>query len=177
MRVQILSGCVAALVAAGCVEGAGPETVRRPQQAQLAEQPISVRIESWGKLQTAWEIQPDGSGLYRSSVGVGGGFHDYDIVTKRFDGEREGYSKVEQLLDPARRYAGKPLPCGPSVTDAPYGELAWGAPPAEKLAFNFGCLGKKAAAVHERVETATRMVSQWSADAPEVERERVRSGK
>jgi hypothetical protein len=171
MRVQLLAGCIAALGAAGCAGAAGAAPV------QSAEAPISVRVESWGKLLTAWEIQPDGSGVHRSAVAVGGGFRDYDVVTKRFATGREGYASVRRLLDPAKRYSGKALPCGRSVTDAPYGSVAWGAAPAGRLDFNFGCLGKKAVRVNAQIEAATDMVSGWAAAAPEAGREQVRSRK
>jgi hypothetical protein len=167
MGARLLAGCVAALVSAA---GAGAAQVRS------AEAPIAVRLESWGKLHTSWEIQPDGSGSQRKTVAVGGGFDDYDIVTKRFARGREGYEAVRRLLEPGRRYSGKSLPCGRAVTDAPYGHVAWGSSPADKLEFNFGCLGKKAARVNARIEAATDMVAGWAAAVPEVARERVRSG-
>jgi hypothetical protein len=60
---------------------------------------LSVETNSWGKPVPNWTIGRDGEGRYSFSRDVpGGGFRDYDLVTRRFAVSAANFAKVEGLL-------------------------------------------------------------------------------
>jgi hypothetical protein len=160
------------LALAGCM-AERPETGIAPATAL---QSISVQTNSWGKPITDWTIGRDGQGRYTFSRDVpGGGFRDYDLVTKRFAVGAADFARVEALLAGARVYAGGEIPCTLQISDGLYGRIAW-SEGGEPLAvpFNVGCLSPTASAIYARLFDAREHVKSLADGGETIEVKQVR---
>jgi hypothetical protein len=147
-----LSGCAAATI-----DGPPPE-------------PLGLTVNSWGKPLFEWTINPDGSGTYTYADDTGAkDFRDYKRITKRLAVGTEGHAQIAALLAPARRYAGAGLPCERSITDMPYGEIRFGAPPPRTVKYDLGCRSGATGPVHAGLTKAQDRMIEWAKGAPVIE--------
>lgn len=127
-------------------------------------EPIALTLNSWGRPLFAWRIEGDGSIVYAKSDEAVVRRVPTRFVDRRMGPSVERYRWVRDLLAPARRWAGKRLPCLVTVTDLPYGEVRWGeAPP---MVFNTGCGDAPSRDVTDRLARASRQVELWSRTVP-----------
>ena len=137
---------------------------------------LSFEAKSWGKPLSAWTIEPSGRGRYTASKAAPSGkFREYDLITRTFDAAPADYRRVEQLLDPARAYAGADLPCRMMVTDQVYGKVRWEGPGGHReLSFNLGCTSKDVTPLYEAFWQAQKLVEGLAQAGTVVETREVR---
>jgi hypothetical protein len=153
--------------------GAGlAATAAAGKPAPRTGESLALTMSSWGKPLFDWQVSADGAAVYRYSAKVpGGGFRDYDLVTKKFRLGRADLAKLRKLLAPGRRYAGTELPCRDRITDMPYGRIAWG---SAELRYDLGCRSPATQPVHEGLEVAQVLMERLAAKAPVASVESVR---
>lgn len=148
---------LAVLAASAC---AG-EAARRESAAPSAYSAIAMQTASWGKPVSEWRIDRTGTGTYSSARDVpGGGFRDYDVVTRRFSAGPDAFRRIEALLAPAERG----YECTHQVTDGLYGDVRWeraGAQPLRRN-FNYGCLSADAERAYSGMWQAGELVEAWA---------------
>lgn len=129
-------------------------------RAQGAE-PIEYRVNSWGRLVSAWSVDTTGAVRYSHFVGRNGSYFEGDEVVRRFRISSEERAVLDRLLAPAREASRKPLPCGRRITDAPYGRIAWPAT-AARIDFDFGCQSKRLRKVFQALGQASAQMQKWA---------------
>lgn len=129
-------------------------------QAQSVE-PVDYRVNSWGRLVSAWSIDARGSVRYSHFVGRNGSYFQGDALVRRFRISVEERVLIDALLAPARKASRKPLACGPRITDAPYGRIAW-AGTAAHIDFDFGCQSKRLRKVFAALNKASAQMQKWA---------------
>ena len=154
-------------------------STHRPEPAGARDftlRSLSVETNSWGKPVTNWTIGRDGVCRYSFSRDVpGGGFRDYDLVTRRFAVSAANFAKVEGLLAGARSYAGAEIPCTLQITDGLYGRIGWSDGSAPRtVAFNVGCLSPTAETIYRRLRDAQDLVKSLADAGETIEVEEVR---
>lgn len=157
---------VAALLAGGCATPVATAPV-----AAAASEVDLIRMEtnSWGRPISSWQMDRRGEGEYREArPAPSGNFHEYDLVTKRFQAGPDGFLRLRDLLRPAEQFAaGEGPDCGSQVTDLPYGEAVWVGGGAERtVRFNLGCQGRDAVRMNEALGAAETQIREWAARAP-----------
>ena len=139
-------------------------TAAAGRPAAGAGESLALTVSSWGKPLFDWRVSADGAAVYRYSRAVaGGGFRDYDLVTKRFRLGRGDLAKLRALLAPGRRYAGSELSCTSRITDQPYGRIAWG---SAELRYDLGCRSPESRPVYAGLEAAQDLIEKRAARAP-----------
>jgi hypothetical protein len=153
-----------AIVLAVCALALGAATPRgRPPQA------IAFEVESWGKPLVSWRVGSDGRGTYAKSED-GSDFQHYRLVLRRFVAGRNGFAQLRAALAPVAGYAGREVPCGPRMTDFPYGSVIWTAGRQDQwVRFDTGCQSAEAKRVEAAVSAAEALVAKWAAAGPIVE--------
>ena len=154
---------VAALLVSGCATVA----------AEVPPgEPVAMKRSSWGKPLAEWRIEPSGQGWFKASrAAEPKGFFNYDLVTRRFSAGPDAYRRVAALLEPARAFAGRDIPCESRATDLPYGTVSWG---ESQLTYDSGCMGADAGRVIDALKAAEDHVESLAADAPIADVEEVR---
>ena len=142
-----------------------------------APQPDSVSFElnSWGKLLESWTIKADGTGevITTSNDPRGPGSEAGVRSRQRLAPDPARYRRLEQVLQPAKQFAGRELPCGDRMFDLPYGEVAWrNAGRERRLAFDSGCSSAAAKRVLASLKAANELVGQWAAEVPKIQDDR-----
>ena len=157
------------LLLGACAASAAPPA---PPAAAPAES-LSLDANSWGKPLSAWTVERSGAGRYTFSRKVPGGrFRDYDLVTRSFRIKPADYSRVEALLRPARAYAGRGLPCRPTISDMVYGHVRWSK--SEEISYDLGCTSDEVRPIYEKLEEAENLVKRLSEAGSIVATEQVR---
>jgi hypothetical protein len=154
---------LATLAAAGLLSlGAAPAP---------AADAVSFELNSWGRLLSSWTLNADGSGeRVTARQAKGATFGDVDRDLQKLGPDPARYRRLLEALRPARAYAGREVPCGPRMTDLPYGELTWRhAGAARSIRFDSGCSSSTARKVLASVHAADELMAKWAADAPKVE--------
>jgi hypothetical protein len=154
-RAIVLTACALALVAAA--------PGGRPPQA------IAFEVSTWGRLLVSWRVGADGRGTYTKSQD-GSDFQHYRLVSRRFAVGRTAFARLQATLVPAERYAGREVPCGPRITDFPYGSVKWTIGTREqRVRFDTGCQSVEAKRVQAAISAADALVAKWSSAEPIVE--------
>ncbi len=154
-RAIVLTACALALAAAG--------------PRRFMPETIAFEVNSWGKPLVSWQVGADGRGTYTKSED-GGDFQHYRLVTRRFDAGGTAFARLQAALAPARLYAGREVPCGPRITDFPYGSVTWTVAQVEqRVRFDTGCRSAEAKRVEAAIGAADALVAKWSASAPIVD--------
>jgi hypothetical protein len=137
---------------------------------------LSLELSSWGKPLFEWTASRSGHATYTASQAVpAGSFRDYDLVTRAFRISNTDYRRLEALLAPGRRYAGRTLPCRDRITDLPYGRIGWKQRGrTRELRFDLGCRSAETARVHAGLEAARSLMERLAARARVVGRREVR---
>jgi hypothetical protein len=152
-----------AIVLAACALALGAAAPHRP-----APDAIAFEVSSWGRAIASWRVAADGRGLYTKSEGRI--FQRYRLVTRRVAGGRTAIAQLDAVLAPAARFAGREVPCGPQITDFPYGSVTWTFGGRQRrIRFNTGCQSAEAQGVANAVRAAEALVAKWAAAGPIVE--------
>lgn len=160
------------LTAAAAAAAPAPSTVRTAADPDQ----VSMSTSSWGKPIARWTIRPDGSGEVATSKQVSKDFTDFVVVTRRLDAAPGRYDRIIGLLRVAEPYAGKSLPCGPRMTDAPYGEVSWRREGVTRaLSVDYGCQSAEAIRVLDQLDAAQNLVAGWAANAPVISEDKPRA--
>src|SRR4051794_36625404 len=94
-------------MAATALLGACPAASPPPAAAPIAEESVSLTINSWGKPLFDWTVSPSGDAVYTYAQAVTPAkFFNYDLVTKHFRVAPADLQRLRALLAPGRRYAG-----------------------------------------------------------------------
>jgi hypothetical protein len=153
-----------AIVLAACALALGAAAPRRP-----APDAIAFEISSWGKPLVSWRIAADGRGTYTKSED-GRDFQHYRLVTRRFVAGLNGFARLRAALAPAAGYARREVPCGPRMTDFPYGSVTWTSGRVERrVRFDTGCRSAEAKSVEAAISAADALVAKWGGAGPIVE--------
>lgn len=127
---------------------------------------IVLRTSSWGRPILSWGVNEDGSG-WVTSTQQGATFPEYVLITRRWGAIQGRYRQVKRALKAAEGYAGKGLPCRMTLTDGPYGDVAWRVNGVQKtLPVQYGCMSRTADRIYERLDRTSADVQAWAADAP-----------
>lgn len=172
-----VSSALALLAAACAVPAPAPPVQTAPAATRPAgEMRIAMDILSWGKLTRRWEVDGSGNGIFQTTRDVpGGGFRDYDVLTRNFAVGPEAFARLRESLRPAEAFAGRPLDCELLVTDGPYGSVTWtGTERPGSVHYTLGCSSKQADAVQDVIFAAEALVATWAKDAPVAGVEEVR---
>ena len=155
---------------------AAREAIAVPRPNPRKVDAISMQNFSWGKPTSEWRIEADGNARFSYSDGAGStDFYEYNVLSKATRLTPEQFVALEDILRPAEQWAGRELPCKHFITDGPYGTLTWHRTDGpQTLAFDYGCLTKKAIRVLTRLERAHSTVHAWMVQAPVVEVKQVR---
>lgn len=139
---------------------------------------LSLEMSSWGKPVFDWTVNRSGLSTYTvSRPAPSGNFRDYDVVTRAFRVSRGDFVRIETLLAPGRRFAGRTMACDARATDFPYGRIAWkAAGRSSELKFDLGCRSAETGPVHAGLKSAQDLVERLAAKAPIVEVREVREG-
>lgn len=152
-----------AIVLAACALALGAAAPRRP-----APESIAFELSSWGRAMESWRVAADGRGLYTKSEGRI--FQHYRLVTRRVAAGRTAMAQLDAVLAPAERYAGREVPCGPRITDFPYGSVTWTiGGRTRRVRFDTGCQSREAESVAAAVRAADALVAKWGGAGPIVE--------
>lgn len=144
---------------------ASPPPARPP--AGVAVEAIRLRISSWGKPVSEWQIQAGGQATYAHAEGPGLGTR---LVTHKFDAGRQGFARIRALLGPAEAVTGAQPECGERWTDFPYGSITWSQGVADKmLAFDLGCKNPSLKPIHEAMGAAEKQMADWSKNGQIIE--------
>jgi hypothetical protein len=157
------------LIPAACATSGG----EAPAVSAARNASISMQTSSWGRPVSEWRIEGDGDGSYTVTRDVpGGGFRDYDVVTRRFSAVHGSFERVEALMAAAERG----IECEPQISDAGYGTIEWVARAGEPVRrdFDYGCLSPAASRAYAGMAEAERLVSAWAAAGEVTETRQVR---
>lgn len=94
---------------------------------------ISVVYQSWGIVRERWSVEKDADGY--------AGVRNEDT----FPITAADFAGVAQLLEPARRYEGRDIPCHRiDATDLPHGSITWSRGGVDAVTtWNGGCVPKR----------------------------------
>jgi hypothetical protein len=147
-----------------------------PAAAAPPTESLSLKMSSWGKPVFDWTVNRSGLSSYTASrPGRSGRFQDYDLVTRAFRVSPADFRRLEALLAPGRRFAGRTMECGARATDFPYGRIAWTvAGRTQELKFDLGCRSAETGPVHAGLKSAQDLVDRLAAKAPIVDLREVR---
>jgi hypothetical protein len=164
------------LLTGGCASSptSGPASASAPA---VSPKVIGMEVKSWGRPAFQWQVDGEGSGTFIEAAQVpGGAFGDYDLLSRPISAGRSGYAKLDSILQPAARYAGKPLPCASRATDLPYGSVTWREGESTRtLTFDSGCDHAGAEEAYKALSLARDLVRGWVKDAPATKLQEVRS--
>lgn len=128
-------------------------------------EPISMSISAWGQQLADWRIDPDGAIV--STVmdpATPGASSTYKLVTRRTGAVPGRFAEIVKLLEPARPWAGKSLPCKTPMTDADSGVVHWSK--TVSLSYYSGCTEGETQAVLRPLYAANNQINLWTKDAP-----------
>jgi hypothetical protein len=139
---------------------------------------LSLKMSSWGKPLFDWTVNRSGLSSYTASrPAPSGNFREYDLVTRSFRISPADFRRLEKLLAPARRFAGRTMACDERATDFPYGRIAWKASGrTSELGFDLGCRSAQTGPVHSGLKSAHDLVERLAARAAIVDLREVREG-
>lgn len=144
------------------------------------DRPDAVAFEStsWGRLVFGWRIERSGVGVRRTLREVqGGGFHNYDIVMRRFSAGPEGFERIRMLMAEARRIIDRGASCRGGVTDAGEGKLVWELDGRlDRWMLDYGCATRRRVRISQLLTEASGLAATWaegSTTAEEVEQVRL----
>jgi hypothetical protein len=142
---------------------AGPET-------------IHFEIFSWGKPLSAWTLNPNGLGEYRDMSDIPGGkFGEYRLTVRSVSAGSDGYSKLQESLEPARALSQGETPCGPRMTDLPYGQIEWrSGGEVRKGNFDTGCSSDEMRKIVSALQVADEQMKRWSGSGKVLEQREIR---
>lgn len=94
---------------------------------------ISVVYQSWGVVRERWSVARDGDGY--------SGARNQDT----FPITAADFASVSELLEPARRFEGRDIPCRRiDATDLPHGSITWSRGGLDAVTtWNGGCVPRK----------------------------------
>ena len=144
------------ILLAGCTAMAPPGP--RPGAAET----ISFQLNSWGYPVEGFTIASDGTGEFRKAPE----FRAEPRVT-RFNAGRAGFERIRAALAPVRHHAGTEVPCGPRMTDMPYGDIVWqSGSNRATVSLNVGCRSAEMQRVVASAQQATTLAEGFSRTTP-----------
>jgi hypothetical protein len=170
----VVASLLLALSLAGCT-GLTPQ----PRPNVWLDSPDAVAFEStsWGRLVFDWRLERTGAGTYRTIREVqGGGFHNYDVVTRRFAAGAEGFERIRLLMAEAGRIIDRGASCSGGITDAGEGKLFWERGGQQDWwMLDYGCSTPRRQRISALLSEASTLAEGWanaSTTAEEVEQVR-----
>lgn len=143
--------------------------------ATAPPEPIGMSISAWGQKLAEWQIEPDGAIV--STVmdpATPGVSSTYKLVTRHTGAAPGRFATIVKLLEPAKSWAGKSLPCKTPMTDADSGIVRWSK--TASLSYYSGCTESETQAVLRPIYAANKQINLWTKDAPIAETRVVGSG-
>jgi hypothetical protein len=124
-------------------------------------EPIKMSRSAWGQTIMRWQISSDGTIEYQIVDGPLKFGTEQPLRTWRTKPDARRYDLIASLLNPARRWAGRELPCVSPMTDQDSGIISWG---SKKLAYYTGCYETDTRSVVSTLMSAEQQIMVWASE-------------